>query len=397
MTRTRTSVLGATFILLAGALALTLVLLAGRSSGGNQLNVKVGASLSGPNSKEATAGEGPVGGYEAYLSASRTYPAAAIPPAVVARAKATFNRIAKRDARLAKSHGRRFLDSGGNWKQYGPRKYALQPGVTSFSGATNDTASRITALVADPDCSATELPRLGRSLRRRRLADRQRRWLADPAVDSSSSPDDLDQNSVGTLILDPSDTRSRHALPRHRRGQPLLVRLRGRRRHLQVDRRRQPLDEAQRHVRQQRDLPVRDSRARTRSSGRGINSIVIDPTEHEPHLRRLGARGPRPLARDRQRRRRRAARARRERARRLRVDRRRQRRSPRSGTATVPHRSAITDVALDPLNPRPSTRRRSTRARGAGRRSTARRRRTTSARSSPRSSRAAGPTGRCSR
>ena len=118
MTRTRTSVLGATFILLAGALALTLVLLAGRSSGGNQLNIKMGANLSGPSSKEAKAGEGPVGGYEAYLSASRTYPAAAIPPAVVARAKATFNRIAKRDARLVKSHGRRFLDSGGKWKQY---------------------------------------------------------------------------------------------------------------------------------------------------------------------------------------------------------------------------------------------------------------------------------------
>ena len=170
MTRTRTSVLGATFILLAGALALTLVLLAGRSSGGNQLNIKVGASLSGPNSKEATAGEGPVGGYEAYLSASRTYPAAAIPPAVVARAKATFNRIAKRDARLAKSHGRRFLDSDGKWTQYGPQKYALQPGVTSFSGATNVTASRITTLVADPDCSARNCRRLGRSLRRRRLA-----------------------------------------------------------------------------------------------------------------------------------------------------------------------------------------------------------------------------------
>ena len=37
MTRTRTSVLGATFFLLAGALALTLVLLTGRSSDGNQV------------------------------------------------------------------------------------------------------------------------------------------------------------------------------------------------------------------------------------------------------------------------------------------------------------------------------------------------------------------------
>jgi hypothetical protein len=203
MTRTRTSVLGATFILLAGALALTLVLLAGRSSGGNQLNIKIGANLSGPSSKEAKAGEGPVGGYEAYLSASRTYPAAAIPPAVVARAKATFNRIAKRDARLVKSHGRRFLDSGGNWKQYGPQKYALQPGVTSFSGATNVTASRITTLVADPDCSA-------RSCRIWAGASGGGVWRTnnveapDPEW-TQLSPDDLDQNSVGTLILDPSD------------------------------------------------------------------------------------------------------------------------------------------------------------------------------------------------
>ena len=31
---------------------------------------------------------------------------------------------------------------------------ATQPGVTAFSGATNNTASRITALVVDPDCGA---------------------------------------------------------------------------------------------------------------------------------------------------------------------------------------------------------------------------------------------------
>ena len=51
MTRTRTSVLGATFFLLAGALALALVLLTGRSSGGNQLQIKVGAGAAGVTSK----------------------------------------------------------------------------------------------------------------------------------------------------------------------------------------------------------------------------------------------------------------------------------------------------------------------------------------------------------
>jgi len=204
MTRTRTSVLGATFFLLAGAVALTMVLLTGRSSGGSQ--VKFGASLSGPSSKEATAGEGPVGGYEAYLSAARTYPAAAIPPAVVARAKATFRRLAKRDAYL-KKHGRRFADAGKKWKQYGPDTYAVQPGVTAFSGATNVTASRITTLVADPDCNAKQC-------RVWAGASGGGVWRTDnvEAPDPNwkqLSPDELDQNSVGTLVLDPSDRKHR--------------------------------------------------------------------------------------------------------------------------------------------------------------------------------------------
>ena len=320
MTRTRTSVLGATFILLAGALALTLVLLAGRSSGGNQLNIKVGASLSGPNSKEATAGEGPVGGYEAYLSASRTYPAAAIPPAVVARAKATFNRIAKRDARLAKSHGRRFLDSGGNWKQYGPQKYALQPGVTSFSGATNVTASRITALVADPDCSA-------RSCRVWAGASGGGVWRSnnieapDPEW-TQLSPDDLDQNSVGTLILDPSDKKHDTLYLGTGEGNRCSS---GCEAGVGIYK----STDAGNHWKKLNDTCVSNGTypcatpGKDAFLGRGINSIVIDPTEQEPHLRRLGARGSWPLARDRQRWDE-SWRARRERARCLRVVRRRQ-------------------------------------------------------------------------
>ena len=56
--------------------------------------------------------------------------------------------------------------------------------------------------------------------------------------------------------------------------------------------------------------------------GRGINEIVIDPNEREPHLRRVRAGRSRPLARDRKRRHD-AARAECEPARPLRVDRRR--------------------------------------------------------------------------
>jgi len=154
MTRTRTSVLGATFFLLAGALALALVLFTGRSSGGNQLQLKLGAGAVGATSKEAKFGEGRAGGFEAYRSAARTYPANVIPQAIVRRAEATFNRIAKRDARLAKS-GRRFQDAGTKWRHFGPKKYATEPGVLAFSGATNNTASRTVALVADPDCTAS--------------------------------------------------------------------------------------------------------------------------------------------------------------------------------------------------------------------------------------------------
>src|SRR5512140_81011 len=39
--------------------------------------------------------EGPIGGYEAYKSATRTYPANVIPPSMVQNARNTFNKIAK--------------------------------------------------------------------------------------------------------------------------------------------------------------------------------------------------------------------------------------------------------------------------------------------------------------
>src|SRR5215468_7119781 len=42
--------------------------------------------------------EGPAGGYEAYKSAARTYPANVIPPSMVQNAKETFEKIAKQRA-----------------------------------------------------------------------------------------------------------------------------------------------------------------------------------------------------------------------------------------------------------------------------------------------------------
>jgi hypothetical protein len=197
MTRARPSVLAAMF-LLAGALALSLVLLTKGSSGsGTAFAGKLGQSESaaekpglGPNS------------YEAFRQAMRTYPANVIPVSVMRRAKATFGKIARADARRL-SHGRHFLWDNNEWKLYGPRVNAVQPGVTAFSGATNTTASRTPALVASPDCTA----------RRCELwvgVSGGGVWHTENALAPNPnwqqlSPDDLDQNSVGTLILDPTD------------------------------------------------------------------------------------------------------------------------------------------------------------------------------------------------
>jgi hypothetical protein len=98
---------------------------------------------------DATVGEGPLNGYEAYLAAQRTYPANVIPPAIAARAETTFEKLAAKDAKTGDPGAK-----GRHWKLYGPKQYAVEPGVISFSGATNVTASRLTALVVSPDCDA---------------------------------------------------------------------------------------------------------------------------------------------------------------------------------------------------------------------------------------------------
>jgi len=199
MTRTRTSVLGATFFLLAGALALTLVLLAGRSSGPNQFKLRLGAGVAGQASKEATPGEGPASGFEAYVSAMRTYPADVIPPQVTQVAEQTFNSIAAKDANSADANS-----AGHKWTQYGPLQLATQPGVTSFSGATNDTASRVTALVVSPDCGKAGRCTVWTGVSGGGV------WRTDDALSANPAwkhvtDAQLDQNSVGALYLDPTD------------------------------------------------------------------------------------------------------------------------------------------------------------------------------------------------
>ena len=199
MTRTRTGVVTASFVLLAAAVALTLVLLAGKSSGpGLGIIPKAGeADAAGENSAAEVVREGPTS-FEQWRAQSRTYPAKAIPAKVVARARATFNRIAARDVRRL-AHSRRLLVDGTKWKLYGPTENATEPGVISFSGATNNTASRVTALVADPDCNANHC-RLWAGVSGGGV------WRTDNATTKNPewkqiSPEELDQNSVGTLTL----------------------------------------------------------------------------------------------------------------------------------------------------------------------------------------------------
>jgi hypothetical protein len=196
MTRARPSVLAAMF-LLAGALTLSLILLTRGSAGaGHGVVSKLGQS---ENAAE-TPGLGPTS-YEAFREAMRTYPANGIPVSVTRRAKATFAKIARADARALKRSGRRhLLWNNHEWKLYGPRTDAVQPGVTSFSGATNSTASRVTALITDPDCTASRcglwVGVSGGGVWRTENA------LAPNPTWQQLTPEALDQNSVGDLVLD---------------------------------------------------------------------------------------------------------------------------------------------------------------------------------------------------
>jgi hypothetical protein len=147
---------------------------------------------------EATPGEGPVGGYDAYLSAALTYPANVIPPSVVDQSAATFERIATADAKNGDPGAK-----GHKWNFYGPTQAGVQPGVTAFSGATNTTGSRVTAIVAAPDCNAQHC-RVWTTVSGGGI------WRTDNAEANDPNwkqlhPGELDQNSVGALTLDPTD------------------------------------------------------------------------------------------------------------------------------------------------------------------------------------------------
>jgi len=193
MLRTRSRVVFGAVVIPAALLIALLLAFSGSSRTGHGAQAAPFSKAGGdPDAAANSPGLGP-NSFEAYLSAERTYPANVIPTSVVQNAAATFSAIAKKGG----------ADKFGHWKLFGPRVNATQPGVTSFSGATNNTASRITALVVDPACSANKC-------RVWAGASGGGVWRTDNAEAPNPewkqiNPDQLDQNSVGTLVLDPSD------------------------------------------------------------------------------------------------------------------------------------------------------------------------------------------------
>ena len=147
-------------------------------------------------SVRATPGEGPIGGYEAYKSAARTYPANVIPPSMVKNAKNTFDKIDQEGDNETDSNGKN------HWQSYGPLQHSIEPGVLAFSGATDATASRDTALVVAPTCVPGNcrlwVATAGGGV-----------WRTDDALAADPSwtwlTGVLALNSTGSLVADPND------------------------------------------------------------------------------------------------------------------------------------------------------------------------------------------------
>ena len=181
------------------------------------------------------------------------------------RDPAGFAAKARVDLRRNRGKGRQGRRSEGQGPQVGSStaraENGTEPGVLAFSGATNNTASRTTALVIDPDCGSKGkgdcfvwIGASGGGVWRtnERVGEQPR---VEPAQARAARPE------LGRRADARSDRQDeQHDLPGHRRAEPLLVRLRGRRRHLQVDRPRQQLEAARRHVREQCRVLLREPR-----------------------------------------------------------------------------------------------------------------------------------------
>jgi hypothetical protein len=191
-------VIGAVVIPAALVAALLLAFSGSAGSKGSRELASFSKTATGdPDSQANRPGLGP-NSFEAYLSAERTYPANVIPPSISAKAAKTFARIAAKDAKVGDPKGK-----GQLWQQVGPQVNATQPGVLAFSGATNNTASRVTALVVSPSCGDSGC-RVWAGVSGGGIWRTDNALAANPAwtfIDGNQ----LDQNSVGTLVLDPTD------------------------------------------------------------------------------------------------------------------------------------------------------------------------------------------------
>jgi hypothetical protein len=194
MTRKRWVAGAGSVALLGTVLALLLVFAFAGSSGDREAHSKFAVD---PDAAASSTGadryaEGPASGYEAYLSAERTYPADVIPTSVVANARATFDRIAKQGDPNGNNH----------WQAFGPLQNSIEPGVLSFTGATSPTASRDTALVIAPTCVPGNC-RLWVGTSGGGV------WRTDDALAADPSwtwlTPQVGLNSVGALVADPND------------------------------------------------------------------------------------------------------------------------------------------------------------------------------------------------
>ena len=121
--------MGRTYRIAAAAgLVVAIALLAGAFRGGGHSTGFTSKFSAGEREAQpgasgaALVGEGPVGGWEAYLPASRTYPANEIPPASPPRRRRHSRRSRRRTRRTAIPGAK-----GHKWKLYGPTQDAPSP------------------------------------------------------------------------------------------------------------------------------------------------------------------------------------------------------------------------------------------------------------------------------
>ena len=93
-------------------------------------------------------------------------------------------------------------DNDSSWQAYAPLSTALEPGVLSFSGATDATASRVTAMVVAPTCTPGNC-KLWAGVAGGGVWRTNNALGANPTWTYVSSG--IAQNSVGSLTIDPND------------------------------------------------------------------------------------------------------------------------------------------------------------------------------------------------